>query len=557
MNSKIKLYLAQLNLIVGDIEGNYQKILAEFEKSERQEADLIIFPEMAITGYAAEDLWQKPYFLQLASQAILNLSLLTKNSKTAILVGAPYFLKEDNKKAVIYNSAFLLWDGKIEKIINKKSLPNQTVFDEKRYFEHSTLLSIVEFKNFSLAILICEDMWHKENSYLLEERSLDAIIVINASPYSKDKALRRLEVASNFIKNINRPLIYLNQIGGQDSLLFDGGSFVLDENAQVILQMGEFVIDNASLTLLKSAENISIISNQPSAILSAVTSRNYSAITLALQDYVIKNNFKQVLIGMSGGIDSALVATIAVDALGAKNVHLYALPSRYNAPQSRIDAEDCANNLGVKLKVISIQPTFQTLLGSLQEEFFGLPLDITEENLQSRIRGNILMAISNKFAWLLLTTGNKSELACGYATLYGDMCGGFNVLKDVYKTEVFELANWRNQNIPFFSKYQHKNLIPLNIINKAPSAELRFEQKDSDSLPEYKILDKILYLLIEEQKSVKEIVNQGFEEELVKKVAKLFYSSEYKRKQAVLGVKISNMSFDKERRYPITNKFYE
>ncbi len=558
MTNKINIYLAQINLTIGDIDGNYQKIIAEFKQAEQQKADLIIFPEMAITGYMAEDLWLKNYFLKAAEQKITDLCLASAFSKTAILIGGTHLHTATSGKELVYNSAFFITDGQIQKIINKKTLPNYGVFDDKRYFNAETTLSIVDFKGFRLAILICEDMWLGQNIYLLQERELDVIITINASPYSINKYQERLNKAQKFIKNIARPLIYLNQIGGQDAIVFDGSSFVLKSDGELLLNLAEFDQDHANIELSKSDEGlIKIASAKQSANISSALSRNYLAITLGLRDYVHKNNFKKVLLGLSGGIDSALVAIIAADALGPQNVTLYALPSRYNSEESMADAKKLANNLGIELKIISIEPAFEVLLKSLEPEFKGLEPDISEENLQARIRGNILMAISNKFGHLLLTTGNKSELATGYATLYGDMCGGFNPIKDLYKSEVFAISKWRNQNIPAISAGNQKNLMPENIIDKPPSAELRFNQKDSDCLPDYKMLDQILFALIEEQKSISQIIAQGFEEKTVKKVAKLLYYSEYKRRQSAPGVKVSNLSFDKDRRYPITNKFYE
>jgi NAD+ synthase len=349
-------------------------------------------------------------------------------------------------------------------------------------------------------------------------------------------------------------LIYVNQIGGQDSLIFDGASFILDNQGSTILQMANFIEDFAQISIDEDCE-IEIISHQQKTygFIDDNVEKNYQASVLALRDYVRKNNFDKIILGMSGGIDSALVATIAVDALGSENVELYALPTKFNSQSSMDDAKLCAQNLQVALKIIEIEEIFQKNLTIIKSH--ETLSSLAEENLQSRIRGNILMAISNSKNALLISTGNKSELACGYATLYGDMNGAFNPIKDFYKTEIYQLANFRNQNLCKISAFKNINLIPQNIIDKAPSAELRYDQKDSDSLPEYHELDKILYALIEEQKSIDETIELGFEAEIVKKVAKLVCVSEYKRKQAVLGVKISQLSFDKDRRYPITNKF--
>jgi NAD+ synthase len=389
-------------------------------------------------------------------------------------------------------------------------------------------------------------VWDAKNVFLLQEQIFDAAIAINASPYSTKKHQSRNKTAQNFTKTLNKPLIYVNQVGGQNFLVFDGSSFVMNAQGENVLQLNGFCEDDEIIEINKEGE----IKSPIAEILPSEEERDYSACVLGLRDYIKKNNFKNVLLGMSGGIDSALVATMAVDALGSENVTLYALPSRFNSENSMIDAKSCGRNLDLELKIISIESALETMLETL-----GEISDLAKENLQSRIRGNILMALSNNSGALLLSTGNKSELACGYATLYGDMCGAFNPIKDLYKTRVYELANWRNQNVPNISIFPHKNLIPQNIITKAPTAELRPNQKDSDSLPEYEILDRILFYLIEEKRSVLEIIAFGFEQELVEKIANLFYRSEYKRQQSCLGPKISEMSFDRDRRYPVTNKF--
>jgi NAD+ synthetase len=573
--SKVKIFLAQINLTVGDLDGNCFKILQQLQKADAQKCDLIIFPEMAICGYPCEDLWHKKYFITAIEEKILEILQASKNSECAMLLGAPTAGIKDGKKETIHNSALLIKDGEIKKIINKRTLPNFAVFDEYRYFQSARVLSLVEFCGMTLAILVCEDLWDLKNLFLLQEQIFDAAIVINASPYSTTKQEDRYKITGNFAKNLHKPLIYLNQIGGQDCLVFDGSSFVLDNQGKNVLQLKEFQEDFAIVELTKegkilpflpvqenfSKENFSDIADLNSAESKQeineekLIARDYMACILGLRDYVKKNNFTAVLLGMSGGIDSALAATIAADALGPQNVMLLALPSRFNPSSSLLDAKNCAANLKINLKVISIEPVFAAMLSTC-----GPISEITKENIQARIRGNILMAFSNDCGALLISTGNKSELACGYATLYGDMCGAFNPIKDLYKTRIYELAKWRNQNIPEISLLQKndmakKELISQSIINKAPTAELRPDQKDSDSLPAYEILDQILFSLIEEQKSVAQIIESGFAADLVQKVAKLFYSTEYKRRQSCLGPKISNMAFDKDRRYPITNKF--
>lgn len=540
----IKLYLSQINTTVGDLDGNCAKILAELEKAERQGCDLVIFHEMAICGYPCEDLWQKKYFILEVEEKIREICAATKGLGCAVLVGCPT-VGMVRKKEVFFNSALLIEKGEVKKIVNKKTLPNYGVFDEKRYFANGDFLATYEFRGQTLALLICEDLWDAKNLFLLQEQVFDNLIVINSSPYAARKLGLRMDIAKNFATSLRKPVIYVNQVGGQDSLVFDGASFVLDNKGAIAVLLKSFSEDSALVEIAKDGELLTGNINNVDLL-----SANYSACLLGLRDYILKNNFTKALLGMSGGIDSALVAAMAVDALGAENIMLYALPSRYNSESSMIDAKACAKNLSVNLEIISIEGPFKAMLSAL-----GEIKNLTQENLQSRIRGNILMAISNDSGALLLSTGNKSEMAMGYATLYGDMCGAFNPLKDLYKTEIYELVNWRNKNIPEISFYKKTDLIPQNIITKAPSAELREGQKDSDSLPEYDILDKILQQLIEEQKSVEDIVKSGVEEGLVKKVARGFYMSEYKRRQVCIGPKVSVMAFDKERRYPIINKF--
>jgi len=551
--NNLKLQLEQLNFCVGDLDENYQKIIRSFKNACENEVDLVIFSELAITGYPPEDLLQKPYFISECQKKIQELCKITTGHKTAILLGYPVIISNQNNQKSLYNAAILI-ENSTEKIIYKTSLPNYGVFDEKRYFTASSNVNSLNFRGFNLAILICEDVWEIKNSQILINGNIDGILTINASPFEVNKIEARFEIVKEFIKNVNKPLIYVNQIGGQDALIFDGSSFAADKEGKIILSMAEFQEDSSIIELKKNG-NISNLKTKTTTYVHDNNSRIYNAVILGIRDYIYKNGFSKVIIGMSGGIDSALVATMAVDALGSDNIKLVALPSRYNSNSSLKDATECSNNLGIKIDVISIEPMYETMINSLSDQFLNTKKDLTEENIQSRIRGNILMALSNKFGHLLLTTGNKSEMAVGYATIYGDMCGSFNPLKDIYKTKVFELAKWRNKNIPEISIYKKLNLIPENIISKPPSAELRDNQKDSDSLPEYEILDAILYNLIEEQKSVREIIHLEFDEQLVKKIARLFYNSEYKRRQAVIGPKISKMSFDKDRRYPITNKF--
>ena len=557
-NQSLKIQLSQLNFTVGDLSGNCQKILNNYKEAKGQGVDLLVFSELAICGYPPEDLLLNQHFLAEIEEKIERIKEETIGSKTAILLGCPYLNKLPNQKKLdeLYNSALLIEDGEVVAIANKTCLPNYGVFDEHRYFKPAPTLANVQFRGFRLVILICEDIWNLKNAFILGDKIFDFIISINASPFIASKAEQRIAIIKKFIHNLQKPVFYLNQIGGQDALVFDGGSFVLDKNGEVVSQMREFVEDLAIVTISKIKEElrIEVAKDTNLTIKSTKEERIFNALILGLRDYVHKNGFKQVLLGMSGGIDSALVATIAVDALGADNVKLVALPSKFNSQASMDDAMEVAKNLGIKLEVINIEPVVEAMNKALQEQFINTKKDHTEENIQSRIRGNILMALSNKFGHLLLSTGNKSELAVGYATIYGDMCGAFNPLKDIYKTEVFALVKWRNKNIPAIAICKKTNPIPDNIITKAPTAELRENQKDSDSLPEYELLDKILLQLIEEDKSVEELIKLGFARDLTIKIAKLFFNSEHKRKQAVIGTKVSEKSFDKDRRYPITNK---
>lgn len=555
MSSNLKIYLAQINTSVGDIAGNCNKIIEQCQIAQAKNCDLIVFPELTICGYPCDDLWKKKSFVESCEQAIMSIVEFSKQLKITILVGSPISDVVKNK-AVIRNSALLIAQGKVKKIINKKTLPNYAVFDEKRYFEASSTLSYVEFGGQTLAILICEDFWDQRNWLLLKEQIFDNLIIINSSPFEINKQQLRLDKASELAKTLNKSLIYVNQIGGQDSLVFDGSSFVINKNGEVELQLANFSTDFSIIELNKNSQlkiiekNNSISTNFTNDNLAQI----YSAMVLGLRDYLEKNKFCDVLLGMSGGIDSALVAMIAVDAITAKHVKLYALPTKFNQPQSFSDALQCANNLGLELKTIEIEEIFQNMLSNLEKQGEKLT-GLAQENLQSRLRGTILMSISNSTNALLISTGNKSELACGYATIYGDMNGAFNPIKDLYKTQIYQIVNWRNNNFCQISDFKKTNLIPQNIISKAPSAELRFNQKDSDSLPDYQILDQILFALIEEEKSISEIVKDGFDENLVKKISQLFKNSEYKRAQSVIGVRLSKMSFDKDRRYPITNNF--
>jgi NAD+ synthase len=545
MTQQPKITIAQANFTVGDIAGNCKKII-EISKANSSSdivSNIIVFPELCVSGYPPEDLILLDYFVESCMQAAQNIANATKNLSCAIIIGCPWLQAEKNKNSKIYNAALLIQNGEIKFKQFKRNLPNYGIFDEKRIFSAGKNLQTYNLGGCKLGILICEDTWHLKNAKQLSDA--DIFISINASPFEVNKQKTRYKIAQKIVKKYGKPLIYANLVSAQDDIVFDGGSFVLNSNAKITQQLDFFteVITPANLTT-----NYQLQATNP-------LEQTYCAMVFALQDYVNKNNFKGVIMGMSGGIDSAISAAIAVDALGAERVRLVMLPSKFTSNESKNDAAKCAKNLGITLETISIEQSYNALESSLEKSFKGAKADLTEENLQSRIRGVLLMALSNKFGYMVLSTGNKSELATGYATLYGDMCGGYNCLKDVYKTQVFKLAKWRNKNICPIGMLQKTNIIPKNIITKAPSAELRANQTDQDSLPPYDVLDAILTGLIEQQKSVQQIIEQGQMQEVVEKVAKLLNTSEYKRRQSAPGVKISAMSFSRDRRFPLTSKF--
>lgn len=538
--------LCQINPIVGDLKYNIQTIKKHVELSSRKNVDLAIFPELCLTGYPAEDLFLNKGFLKSCHSYLNELITWSTKVKSAFLIGMP--LQEGNK---IYNGAALIHQGSLISTVKKSNLPNYGVFDEQRIFSKSNKLEVLKFKRNKIGVLICEDMWSFNVANKLVKKGVDLFIVINSSPYDTDKKQQRLELAGKLVHKFKVPLLYINQIGGQDELVFDGGSFVLDASQKLILPPQQW---KESAYYVNYASKKLSLNIKPHQHLSGIEDI-YQALILGTRDYLSKNNFSKVLLGASGGIDSTLVAVIAADAIGAENVRLVRLPSQYSSAHSLEDAEELSKNLKTDITTIPIHTAFEHLLSILKDELKDFKQDITEENIQARIRGLILMALSNKHQELLLTTGNKSEYACGYATLYGDMCGGFAPLKDVYKTVVYKLAKWRNQNIPINSECRHINIIPKRSISKPPSAELKPGQLDQDTLPPYELLDEILYELIENDQTASEVIKKGFEEETVNYIAKLLLQSEYKRKQSTLGVKITPKMLGKDRRYPITNHY--
>ncbi len=549
MTDKLKIALAQANPKLGDIDANV-KLAKEFRaEAEADGADLVVFPELFISGYPPEDLVLKPSFIRACEKAMNELAELTLDGGPAMLMTGP--LSDGN---YLHNSVCLLEDGKISATRHKTKLPNYGVFDEVRVFEPGPLPGPIPFKGVRLGVMICEDMWFQDVSECLAETGAEILVVPNGSPYDHEKGDARLNYAVERVGETQLPLIYLNQIGGQDELVFDGGSFVLNADRTLASQLPCW--KEALLTtewvrrddgwVCETAEF-----SDPGNPLERI----YNAMVLGLKDYVTKNGFPGVVLGLSGGIDSALSAAVAVDALGAENVHCVMMPSRYTSKESLDDASECARLLGTQLDTLKIEPAvgaFDEMLGDI---FQGTNSDITEENIQSRIRGLSLMAISNKFGKMVLTTGNKSEMSTGYATIYGDMCGGYSVLKDLYKTLCFDVSRWRNDNFNPIFKGPNGPVMPDNVISKAPSAELREDQKDEDSLPPYEVLDAILHALVEEEKSYAEIIEQGFDGATVSRIQNLLYVAEYKRRQAPPGVKITTRNFGRDRRYPITNGF--
>ncbi len=533
--TSLKIEIAQLNFLVGAVPANCQRIIDCMQNSK---ADLIVFPEMCLTGYPIEDLIFRNKLHKQIDAAIGNI-VSASETGAAVLIGAPC-----KTKGSYYNQALFIADGKLSASYNKQILPNYAVFDEKRYFQADNKTCIVNYKNIRFGLLICEDIWHKEPTANIKAEGADIILCINASPFHRYKNLVRHETIKKRIAESNLPIIYCNLVGGQDELIFDGGSAVYDNRGNLSGQ-AKFFAEDRFIFQLEKNEQIMFNHIKLNDTLEFNASI-YKALVLGVKDYIEKNNFYGALIGLSGGIDSALTLAITVDAIGAENVLAVLMPSRYTADISNKDAIAEAEALGVDYKIIPIEPAFKTYLDSLKD--IGEPLKpITQENLQARARCAILMAISNNTGSILISTSNKSELSVGYATLYGDMSGGFAAIKDVPKTLVYELARYRNSI---------SAVIPKRVITREPSAELAPDQKDQDSLPPYNILDLILYNYIEKDKSIDEIHEQtNIAKDTIKKVAKLVNRNEYKRRQAPIGIRITERGFGKDRRYPITSGY--
>ncbi|WP_455477475.1 NAD+ synthase [Bartonella sp. B41] len=549
MKNDFRVAIAQLNPVVGDIEGNFSLAEMAYHQAKTEGADLVLFTELFISAYPPEDLVLKPVFTKECRKAVEKLAQVTKGG-IGIIIGVPLRCGDS-----IYNGAVLLDKGQIVAEILKFDLPNYAEFDEKRVFSLGSHPEIVVYHGIKLGILICEDIWNDFSICTeLGNKGAEIILVLNGSPYNRGKTQERIKIVRAQAIQSGIPIVYANQVGGQDELVFDGGSFASDERGKVVCQMKHFESHIALIGWQRQYIGWECISGPKENLFSGLAA-DYQACVLGLGDYVNKNCFKDVVIGLSGGIDSALCAAIAVDALGSKRVRTVMMPYHYTSQESLRDAEDCANFLGCHYEVIPIVQIVEAFLNTVSPFFIGLLSDVTEENLQSRIRGTILMALSNKFGSMVVTTGNKSEMAVGYATLYGDMNGGFNPIKDIYKMQVYALAEWRNKHYLQNFLGPKGEVIPLNIIKKAPSAELRKNQKDEDFLPPYPILDDILQSLVEHDMSIGDIVKRGHLRETVEKIEHLLYSAEYKRRQSAPGVKISSKNFGRSRRYPIVNRF--
>ena len=531
-----KIALAQFSPHIGNIEANAQKMLDQINEAKKQKADLIVFPELSTVGYPAEDLLLRPSLAKRTQKAFELLSQV----KDIVVVFGFVNQTEDGQR---YNAAAVMKDGQVLGIYNKQNLPNYGVFDEKRYFSEGQQHLVFEYLGHKFGVLICEDAWSLNTVHQLSQLNVETVLVLNASPYEVGKPQHRLTTMGELAKQLHINLVYTNQVCGQDDLIFDGTSFVINQDGTTALQAPSFKEDLYYAEY--AAEQKAFKATTITPVLDTMA-EIYQGLVLATRDYIQRSGFAGVILGLSGGIDSALTLAIAVDAIGADKVQAVMMPYSYTAQISIEDAAAQAKNMGVTFGIAEINPVVNSFMHTLYPFFGNSPADATEENLQARARGTLLMALSNKFGNLVLSTGNKSELAVGYCTLYGDMAGGYAVLKDVYKTIVFELAKYRNS-------LSDTPVIPERVITRPPSAELRPDQKDQDSLPPYDILDAILYAYIEEDMSQDDIIAKGFEKEVVEKVIRLVDRNEYKRRQGAIGPRISSRAFSRERRYPIVN----
>ena len=551
ITNAFKLALAQLNPVVGDIDGNLRMARAARAHAAAAGADIIVFTELYLTGYPIEDLVLKPALQAAAKSAATSFATDTKDGGPAVLVGLPWA-----EETLVYNAVALLDDGRVQAVRYKNNLPNYGVFDEKRVFATGPLPEPIEVRGVKMGVPVCEDIWSEAVCGALKDKGAELLIVPNGSPYWMEKQPLRYDVAQARVAETGLPLAYVNQVGGQDELVFDGASFVLNDDGALALQMPAWQVAVGISEWRREEGRWRCLPGEKAEVESGEAA-NYLACVTGLRDYVGKNGFPGVVLGLSGGVDSALCAAMAVDALGPSRVHCVMLPYAYTSEESLRDAKANAAALGVRYDILPIAPAVEGLGASLAPVFADTKEDATEENLQSRARGTILMAISNKFGPIVLTTGNKSEVSVGYATLYGDMNGGFNPIKDLYKTQVYAVARYRNGERPRGCLGPEGEVIPPNILTKAPTAELNPGQRDQDTLPPYDVLDDILNCLVEREMPLAEIAARGHAAETVKKVERMLYLAEYKRRQAAPGVKITAKNFGRDRRYPIVNKFRE
>ncbi|MFZ1813070.1 MAG: NAD+ synthase [Rhizobiaceae bacterium] len=546
----LRIAVAQLNPTVGDIAGNLSLARSARADAARMQADLVVFTELFISGYPPEDLVLKRTFIEECMEAVQSFAGDTADGGPGVLIGSP--AAADGKR---YNAVALLDAGKIQTWRYKVDLPNYSEFDEKRVFHPGPMPGPVNFRGVRIGVPVCEDIWGDlDICETLAESGAEFLVSPNGSPYYREKMEVRHQVVLRQVISTGLPMLYANQLGGQDELVFDGGSFAINTNHHLAVQMNQFEANTVMTTWRRGAKGWSC-EDGVRARIPDPDEADWRACVSGLRDYVNKNGFRNVVLGLSGGIDSAICAAMAVDALGEERVRCVMMPFRYTSKESLRDAEACAKALGVKYEIVPIGAPVEGFAKVLEPLFEGTNSGITEENLQSRARGVILMAISNKFGSMVVTTGNKSEMSVGYATLYGDMNGGFNPIKDLYKMQVYRLAAWRNRHLPPDCLGPSGEVIPHNIIDKAPSAELRENQTDQDSLPPYPVLDGILECLVEEEMAVDDIVEKGFERATVERIEHLLYIAEYKRRQSAPGVKITRKNFGRDRRYPITNRF--
>ncbi len=536
MNTTLSIAVAQLNLTVGDLAANADRIIDAIARARDAGADLLLTPELALSGYPPEDLLLRADFHRACARELERIAAAARG--LCVVVGHP-----DARRGLHYNAASVIRDGVVVATYHKQQLPNYEVFDEERYFEPGQASCVFELKGVRIGVNICEDLWKKGPAEAARAAGAQVLLTLNASPYHMNKQAQRHEVLRARVRETGLPVLYCNMVGGQDELVFDGGSFALDADGGLAYQSASFD-ERVDLIALRDGRWISDVVVAPRAI----EAEAYEALKVGVRDYLGKNRFPGAIIGLSGGIDSALTLAVAVDALGAERVRAVMMPSPYTAQMSLDDSREMVRRLGVRYDEIAIEPAMRTFADLLAPQFAGLAEDATEENLQSRIRGMILMALSNKTGAIVLTTGNKSEMATGYATLYGDMAGGFAVLKDLYKTFVYRLSEWRNAQ---------GEVIPRNIIDRPPSAELKPDQKDQDSLPPYEVLDAIIEAYMERDESPREIIAAGYPEAEVRRTVAMLKRNEYKRRQAPVGIRVTRRGFGRDWRYPITSRYQD